>query len=255
MLTPTVATLLNRVAGRFGCELTPKGIPIVIGSPLIVGSYPPITEYYDVGSQDDYFIHAGYQPRLDNAFHNAFRNDNRFEDEWQAEVYKFASEVAEREQLTYICDIGCGSGFKLIKFFGHKQTLGLDLEPTIRRLKEKYPDHNWMVSDFLAPPPFSCDLVICSDVIEHLGDPNQLLAFIKSLAPRYIVFSTPERNLLRVGTHNGPPKNPAHVREWSMPEFRAYIESTFEILDHFVSSTLQCTQCVLARPCPTGTRS
>jgi len=104
-----------------------------------------------------------------------------------------------------------------------------------------------MVCNFSTPAPFCPDLVICADVIEHLPDPNQLLAFVKLLSPCNIIFSTPDRNLLRVGIHNGPPRDLAQVREWSMPEFRAYIESAFEVLDYFVSNSEQCTQCMLAR--------
>lgn len=213
-------------------------------SPRVMGSYPPLQEYYLTGSPNDYYIHHGYESRLQNAFFD----DCSLQEEWQKEVYQFAQELAEREQLNSVCDIGCGSGFKLMKYFADKQTVGLDLEPTVRRLRDKYPNRAWMVCNFSTPAPFCPDLVICADVIEHLPDPNQLLEFVKLLSPRYIIFSTPERNLLGVGTHNGPPCNPAHVREWSMPEFRAYIESAFEVMDHFVSNSAQCTQCILARP-------
>ncbi len=248
----TASRLLKGVLGRLdpeapaqpGPELPVKPMQIVIGSPQIIGSYPPLAEYYRVGSPDDYFIHSAYQSRLENSFFD----DSSFEDEWQREVYQFAREIADREQLSSVSDIGCGSGFKLMRYFEDKQTMGLDLESTVGKLKDKYPHRAWMVCNFSTPPPFSPDLVICSDVIEHLTDPNELFAFIKLLAPRYIVFSTPERNLLRVGSHNGPPANTAHVREWSMPEFRAYVESAFEVLDHFISNSAQCTQCVLARP-------
>jgi SAM-dependent methyltransferase len=215
----------------------------------VMGSYPPLEEYYLTGSPDDYYIHCGYESRLQNAFYD----DGPLHEEWQKEVYQFAQELAEREHLNSVYDIGCGSGFKLMKYFADKQTVGLDLEPTVIRLKNKYPNRAWMVSDFSTAAPFCPELVICADVIEHLPDPDQLLAFIKLLSPRYVIISTPDRNLLRVGTHNGPPGNPAYVREWSMPEFRAYIESTFKVLDHFISNSVQSTQCVLARPVQLGT--
>jgi SAM-dependent methyltransferase len=238
------ASLLRGVLDRLDPEAPVKAQHLVVGSPQIMGSYPPLAEYYAIGSPDDYFIHSGYQSRLDNTFFD----DSSFEDEWQREVYQFAREIADREQLNSVFDIGCGSGFKLMKYFADRSTVGLDLEPTVRKLKERYPDRMWMACDFSTVPRGSPDLVICSDVIEHLVDPNPLLAFIQSLAPRYVIFSTPERNLLRVGSHDGPPCNTAHVREWSMPEFRAYVESAFEVMDHFISNSGQCTQCLLARP-------
>jgi hypothetical protein len=247
-LKHTASRLIKRALRHSAPQMPRKPASPFTVALRIAGSYPPLAEYYMVGPAENYFIHSGYKPRLENAFFD----DTDFEGEWQDEVYQFANEIAGREQLASVCDVGCGSAFKLMKYFPEIQTIGLDLEPTVRKLRNKYPNRRWLVCDFSIPPPFSPDLVICSDVIEHLADPNQLLEFVGNLRPRYIIFSTPDRNLFRIGSHNGPPRNPAHVREWSMPQFRAYIETRFEVLDHFISNASQCTQCLLARPIVSG---
>jgi hypothetical protein len=72
------------------------------------------------------------------------------------------------------------------------------------------------------------------------------LDLIEQSAPKLIVLSTPDRDLLE-RTPDGPPKNRAHVREWTMPEFYNYIDSRFEVLEHFVSNRKQSTQTMLAR--------
>ncbi len=169
-----------------------------------------------VGRAEDYFIHPGYETRIANDYYD----DSAFEDEWQREVYQLGRELAEAEGLRRVLDIGAGSGFKLVNYFGTLDTLGLDLPPTVEKLKKKYPARNWAVCDFAKPPAFSPDLVMCSDVIEHLPAPGELLRFILQLKPRFVVLSTPDRNLL-LGAHAGPPRNRAHVREWNMPELRA----------------------------------
>ena len=92
------------------------------------------------------------------------------------------------------------------------------------------------------------DLVIVADVIEHVDHPNELLAYIGKLQPSYIILSTPDRNLIRNGTYNGPPGNPAHIREWSFVEFHAYVSQLFYIKEHFISCAAQATQCVLCVP-------
>ena len=79
-------------------------------------------------------------------------------------------------------------------------------------------------------------------------NPDELLDDVQRLGPKYIVLSTPDRNLLRQGTHAGPPHNPTHMREWSYAEFRAYIGSRFRIEAHFITWAAQATQCVLCRP-------
>jgi hypothetical protein len=214
--------------------------------PAILGSYAPLSEVSCVGSRDNYFIHNGYQHRSAAEFFDDTSNKDLF----QLEVYKFAREVSEREGFKVICDIGCGSGYKLVSEFSSQRfkTIGLDLPPTCAWLRQQYPDRLWMECDFQTRPDIKPDLVIASDVIEHLVNPDELLDYISALAARAIVFSTPERNLIRKGTHNGPSHNPAHVREWNFTEFQAYIDSRFEVLDHFISNSGQWTQCVLCRP-------
>ena len=88
------------------------------------------------------------------------------------------------------------------------------------------------------------DIIIASDVIEHIADPDELLDLIEKSEPKLIVLSTPDRNLLQKG-HDGPPRNTAHFREWSFDEFRQYIESRFNIIEHFVTNEKQGTQTIV----------
>ena len=37
----------------------------------------------------------------------------------------------EMHRFSTVYDIGCGSGFKLIKYLGHYETVGFDVEPTV----------------------------------------------------------------------------------------------------------------------------
>jgi len=218
--------------------------PCAWGSRPILGSFPPLAEAACLGDRKNYFVHDGYRPR-ERAI---YFDDTQNTDQSQLEVYEFAKEVCDREKLSFVYDIGCGSGYKLMKYFGDRQTVGIDLPRTNDWLKRKYPGRIWQDPDSLAGSDARVDLVIASDVIEHLENPDQLMVTIQNLRPRYIVLSTPDRNLLRVGTHNGPPANPAHIREWSFVEFGAYVREYFPVLEHFISCAPQATQCVLCQP-------
>src|ERR1051326_8529161 len=117
---------------------------------------------------DRYCIKDGYRTRR----WNRFFDDTALRDEWQDEVYAKAKELADQQDLKSVLDLGTGSGFKLLKYFGDRQTLGIDLPKTVRWLNRTYPDRQW--SDRFEPH-FGFDLVVCADMIEHVPDPDRVL--------------------------------------------------------------------------------
>lgn len=187
----------------------------------------------------NYFIKENYNHRVNNLFFD----DTGFQDEWQSEVYTYARQIADAHNIKSVLDIGTGSGYKLMANFKDFDTLGMDLEPTVKWLSTKYKDRRW-TDGFTAVIGY--DMIIASDVIEHILDPDMLLDLIQKCAPKLIVFSTPDRSLSTLLDLDGPPYNKSHVREWTMFEFRNYIESRFNVLDHFISNKEQHTQVILA---------
>jgi len=210
----------------------------------VYGTFPPHSEFLCIGREVNYFIHDGYQHRQQVSYFDDTPNS----DGWQLEVYKFAREVADQFRLETICDIGCGSAHKLLTQFSDRRIIGVDVAKTCDWLRARYPEHRWIEADFAGTPPISPDLVIAADVIEHVLYPNELLSYIVRLRPKFIVLSTPERNLLCRGTHNGPPSNLAHIREWNFTELHAFLENFFEVREHFISNAGQATQCALCVP-------
>lgn len=212
--------------------------------PPVTGTFPPHKEYFSIGLPENYFIRDGYRHRSEASYFD----DTECTDQWQREVYRFAREVFDQKHLTTVCDIGCGSATKLVRYFAGCNIIGLDVPKTCEWLRRKYPNLSWMELDFKNAPSLRADLVIAADVIEHVLDPDELLEYIASLDPKYVVLSTPDRNLLGAGTHDGPPHNPTHIREWSFAEFEAYAGNRFQVLEHFISNRAQATQCLLCAP-------
>lgn len=205
---------------------------------LLMAIIPPPSHYRDqVGAAENYFIHDRYECRLDAA---AF-DDRPFKDEFQLEVYQYARQVLDHYGFRRVVDFGCGSGFKLITNFFDCQTVGIELPPILPFLRTKWPGREWHEAAGLEV----AELVICSDVIEHIPDPNLLVRMLKDYLPKRLVISTPERDQLCMGTHDGPPRNLHHVREWNFAEFDAYIGSLFQIKEHFVVNGTQVVECTL----------
>src|SRR4051812_28257713 len=87
----------------------------------------------------NYFIRANYEART-SYFHH---DDTPLKDEFQDEVYFIANELRLCNGYNKIADIGCGSAYKLIKYFSSCDTTGFEIEPTLSCLKERYPDRRW----------------------------------------------------------------------------------------------------------------
>lgn len=175
-------------------------------------------------------------------------------DNWQKEVYISAKKLADRLNVSNVYDFGCGSGYKLIKNFesSNIRFCGVDLEPTIRILRAKYPMIPWLTSDeFNLKELSSNSMLICSDVIEHIPSPDVFLEELAMSDVKVVVFSTPARELLTQDNQTldlGPPLNKSHVCEWSCLEFSKFIGKYFNISEHFVSNAKQATQVIVAYP-------
>jgi 2-polyprenyl-3-methyl-5-hydroxy-6-metoxy-1,4-benzoquinol methylase len=192
----------------------------------------------------NYAITEGYVIREENEYFD----DMPLKDEYQNEVYQKAKELALSFGYRSILDIGCGSGYKLLKYFTGYDIAGVDLQPTVDNLNETYPEQKWIVFDEHDSPQ-GYDMVICSDVIEHIVDPDILLDYIKNCNSKMILISTPDRSLLpHPGGYLGPPNNRHHVREWTMSELNEYVSQHFKVVTHYISNESQATQLIIVMP-------
>ncbi len=200
----------------------------------------------DFSSEQCFEIDPRYSAR--NAYNHY--DDQECEDEWQLEVYLHALGLMVRNNFNKVVDIGCGSGFKLKTYLSQYDTTGYELPENVSILKQKYPDHKWKTSNFVSHNSFTTDVVICSDVIEHLVNPDQLLTFIQNQSFEYLVLSTPERDLVYCDDDPakfGPPKNMTHQREWNFQEFYNYVSRFFDVVDHRVTNLEQATQMMICK--------
>jgi len=151
-------------------------------------------------------------------YKNEHWNDVGQKEEWQLPTYLQASHVASVTGAKSVIDVGCGSAFKLLKYLGDLETTGVEVGPALDHLRKAYPEgRRWEHGDWQAD--FGrFDLLICSDVVEHLPDPRVLLSFIERHEPYAVVISTPVR-----GRKSGPPINRCHCMEWEPDEFYSFL--------------------------------
>lgn len=192
---------------------------------------------------EQFGIRAGYRHRPENAFYD----DTAQKDQHQREVYEAAAAASKEIGAKKVFDIGCGSGFKLMKFFPDTETVGFDLEPTLSFLRQTYPERQWASADFERDTD-QADIVICADVVEHIPNPDLLMQYLSRITRGKLVISTPDRYRVYGWDHSGPPRNRAHCREWSMDEFRIYVERWFNIEDHRITNFDDSTQMIIGTP-------
>ena len=190
-----------------------------------------------------YCINNGYKCNLD-AYGKPFPFFDHEHDAstYQIRVYEFAKRVIQKYGGKNVLDIGCGYGIKLKEIILPlcKDIVGIDGKHAIDFCVKNHDFGRWFEDDIENPQldlKETFDVIICSDVIEHLLHPDNLLNYVKrhSHQETHIVISTPARDRLPGSSSLGPPKNKVHVREWSRKEFFAYVSiNGFIILRHFL---------------------
>lgn len=127
-----------------------------------------------------------------------------------------------------ILDVGCGEGFTLKKLEEKKigkANEGIDYsEEAIKIGKNIYPSLKIMSGNVydLNYPDNSFDIVLCTEVLEHLDDPDRAVDELKRVSSKYILFSVPNEpfftvvNLLRGKYLKTLGRHPEHINLWSV---------------------------------------
>lgn len=179
----------------------------------------------------NWYLPEGYIERLDPAYHDdaALAVGDIVH---QPEVYDVADYLRRVTGRSTIVDVGCGNAKKL-RGLEAQRHVGIDFGPNISWCRSEYRDWGeWHEADLSDPlgiglARLASDdaVVICADVIEHLPEPGSLIALLAAFHERgaIVITSTPDRIRVRGANHQGPPPNPAHVREWALAEYAALL--------------------------------
>lgn len=141
-----------------------------------------------------------------------------------------------------ILEFGTGEGFFLERLLKHgaklPSVLGIDLRAdALTEARERCPSCRFEQIDLLDwdREPQSFDMVIASEVLEHLDDPGRYLERLVSLARGQLLLTVPQepwfqimnlirgRDIRRLGNH------PEHVNRWSLRTFKRFVSDYAEI--------------------------
>ena len=151
-------------------------------------------------------------------------------------------EEIKKLQPESILDVGAGEGFILQKL--HDNAIGKKLEgieymdEAIALGKVMHPQIHLKQGDIYHLPhkDNSFDVVICSEVLEHLENLQEALQELVRVSKRYCVLSVPNepyftlqriargKNLLKLGDH------PEHIQHWTSGAFRNFVDRQLKIV-------------------------
>lgn len=137
-----------------------------------------------------------------------------------------------------VLDAGCGEGFA-IDFLKKEdpsiQYTGVDLsEEAISYAQAHFSDQARFRNGSIYKLPFSdnsFDLVLCSEVLEHLDDPNRAVDELRRVARSHIVITVPREPYFKwlndIGRALGVSPDPGHVNFWTKRSFQDFVEMHF----------------------------
>lgn len=168
-------------------------------------------------------------------------NQKKFQDQAPIQQFlvggfhtKFISALVDLTP-TSILELGCGEGYLMEQMYRRLPNvpmLGLDtLEAALNEGRRIFPHLDLRRGDIyhIDQPDKSWDVVIASEVLEHLDHPAQALQELKRVAKRYVLLSVPNepwfrlgnlgrgRHLRRFGNH------PEHINLWSYHGFARFV--------------------------------
>jgi 2-polyprenyl-3-methyl-5-hydroxy-6-metoxy-1,4-benzoquinol methylase len=138
--------------------------------------------------------------------------------------------------VTRILEVGCGEGevgMRLKEIFPRARYTGTDIAPeVITEARRRYPSLTFEVASIsaLSGKNYDVDLVIASEVFEHLDNPGQSMADLLRIPFRYLLVSVPREPVWRVlnvarGKYLGDLGNtPGHLNHWSKKGFIEFIK-------------------------------
>lgn len=145
------------------------------------------------------------------------------------------------KKVDSILDVGCGEGFTLNRLKEHgigKRLEGIEyLKDAIELGKKTYPYIKIKQGDIYKLPyeDNSFDLVLCTEVLEHLDDPQKALKELIRVSNKYLVVSVPNEpffmfaQLARGKNWSRFGNDIEHVNHWTMFGFPKFIKKNSKV--------------------------
>jgi ubiquinone/menaquinone biosynthesis C-methylase UbiE len=140
-----------------------------------------------------------------------------------------------------VLDIGCGEGLvvrQLRQICPDARIHGLDIAPNLIEAAQRIePNASYVQADVCRLPVAenAYDLVICTEVLEHLPNPERALVEIARVGGRAFILSVPREpwwriaNVLRGSYLEQLGNTPGHVNHWGSDAFLRFLSNNMRV--------------------------
>lgn len=160
-----------------------------------------------------------------NDFYQNENNLKQYLDPARLDFYKKIIHLFIKENISLtgktVADVGCGTGH-LLKYISTKMrpaySAGFDFsEVAIEVAKTTFPEAQYQVFDLYNLLPKKFDVIVCTEVLEHLLYPDRAMNnLIEMLNPNGVLLLTVPNG--RVDTYNG------HINFWSPESWEIFLK-------------------------------
>ena len=150
-------------------------------------------------------------------------------------------ELVEQSGAHQILDVGCGEGF-VLRYLREHSTIpvaGIDIDRSVLNVARHLNSRNVILQGDISGLPLaeeSYDLILCNQVLEHLGDPLRALEELQRVAGRHCIISVPREphyritNLLIGSNISRWGDDADHRQRWTRSAFHHVLSSFFRVV-------------------------
>lgn len=144
--------------------------------------------------------------------------------------YKTFTKELKKLEIKNVLDVGCGEGFilnKLKKEGIGKNWQGIDYSKDAVKIGKKLHPRLDLEQGSIYDSGFkdnSFDLVICTEVLEHLDNPKKALKEVLRISKKYVLLSVPNEPLFLLSNFTQWGKDIGHINHWTFWGFEEFVK-------------------------------
>ncbi|MCL5407055.1 MAG: class I SAM-dependent methyltransferase [Patescibacteria group bacterium] len=150
-------------------------------------------------------------------------------------------ELIKETKVKKLLDCGCGEGVVLHSIAQNLKNVeitGFDFDKNSVKLARKNVPRAKIIEGSIYKIPYQenfTSLALCTEVLEHLDNPQKALAEIKKVTSHYAIISVPcepffrMANVLRLAYLSSLGNTPGHINNWTSVSFKNLLSKYFQV--------------------------